>query len=116
MAQLLSPYPRTSPVVNTKTSIITIDWDKWLNDLSLYVTRLLNRYETLKSGLATLVAGTVVIANTNVTATSYIRHYRQTAGGTLGELSIVLNPGVGFTINSSAAETSTVFYEIVEAF
>lgn len=116
MAQLLSPYPRTSPMANNKTSIITIDWDKWLNDLSLYVTRLLNRYETLKSGIATLVAGTVVVANTNVTAASYIRLTRQIAGGTLGHLSVVPNVGVGFTINSSAAETSTILYEIVEAF
>ena len=116
MALLLSPYPRTSPVVNDK-KIIGIDWDKWFNGLSLYVTRILNRYDSLRSGIETLVTGTKVVANTRITATSYIRLTRQTAGGTLGELSVVPNVGVGFTINSSSAtETSTIFYEIVEAF
>lgn len=116
MTPSLSPYPRTSPMVN-KTQGITIDWDKWFNGLSLYITRLLNRYNELRSGIATLATGTIVVANTLVTATCYIRLTRQIAGGTLGHLSVVLNPGVGFTINSSSAtETSTIFYEIVEAF
>ena len=67
-------------------------------------------------GLATLAAGTVTISNTLVTATSRIFLSRQTAGGTLGQLSVVLNAGVGFTINSnSASETSTVAWEIKQA-
>lgn len=99
-----------------KNQALTIDWDKWLNILFKYTTRLLNRYETLRSGTATLVGGSVVVTNANVSATSSIRLTRQIAGGTLGHLSVVLNAGIGFTINSSSAETSTIFYEIVEAF
>ena len=80
---ILSPYPRTSSVVN-RNQILTIDWDKWFNGLFVYVTRLLNRYDTLRSGTATLVAGTVVIANSRVTTSSSIRLTRQTVGWGMG--------------------------------
>ncbi|MFD8648646.1 glycosyl hydrolase family 28-related protein [Streptomyces mirabilis] len=68
-----------------------------------------------RMGVATLVAGTVTVNNTIVGANSRIFLTRATAGGTLGQLSYTVNPGVGFTINSAGAETSTVNWMIVEA-
>jgi hypothetical protein len=60
-------------------------------------------------GESTLVAGTVVVANTSITADSVILLSRRVIGGTPGNLSYVLNAGVGFTINSdNAADTSTI--------
>lgn len=68
-----------------------------------------------RMGVTTLTAGTVVVANTSVTATSRIVLTRQAPGGTLGHLSYTRDPGVGFTINSSdAGDTSTVEYVIFE--
>ena len=116
MAKSLSPIPQKSPVSN-KEGIVETDWLRWLRDVTTYVTRILNRYDNVKSGIASLTAGSVTVANTLVASSSYIRVFRQTLGGTPGHLSIVLNAGVGFTINSSSAlDTSSIFYEIVEAF
>lgn len=68
----------------------------------------------LAKGTATMVAGTIAVAYPNITAASVVRLIRQTAGGTLGHLSVVLTAGTGFTINSSSGtDTSTVFWEIV---
>lgn len=69
------------------------------------------------SGTATLVAGTVAVTGntiTPVTSGAVIRYWRTTAGGTLGQLSLVVTAATGFTINSSSnTDTSTVYYEIV---
>ena len=66
-------------------------------------------------GEATLAAGTVVVANDQVTASSRIFLSRRTLGGAPGWLSYVRNAGVGFTINSSnAADNGTVAYLIVD--
>lgn len=65
-------------------------------------------------GLATLVAGTVTIANTNITATDRIKIWVETAGGTQGFLSSTRIASTSFTINStSVLETSTVGYQII---
>lgn len=112
----LSPYPQSSAITD-KTFKLGLDWLKWFQDLSYFVTRLLNRYDIRKSGSAILVAGTKVVANTNITATSLLRLTAQNSSGTPGFLSVALNAGVGFTINSTnALDTRTIFYEIVEAF
>lgn len=67
-----------------------------------------------QAGTATLVAGTVTVANTAITANSVIRYWRTTAGGTLGFLSLTLTAGTSFTITSSSGtDTSTIYYEIV---
>jgi hypothetical protein len=64
---------------------------------------------------ATLVAGTVTVAHTGITASSLIFLSRRVAGGTLGHLSYTRIAGTSFTINSSSAtDTSTVSYFIVE--
>lgn len=66
------------------------------------------------SGSATLAAGTVTVSDASITASSRIRYWRTTAGGTLGILSLALSAGTGFTITStSGTDTSTVDYEVV---
>lgn len=69
-----------------------------------------------KQGVATLVAGTVVVANTSVTASSRILLTTQTPGGTAGFLVVsARTAGTSFTIlSSNAADTSVVAYEIFE--
>ncbi|MFB6771151.1 glycosyl hydrolase family 28-related protein [Streptomyces sp. NPDC056337] len=68
-----------------------------------------------RMGVATLVAGTVTVANTSVTATTRVAPFRQAGGGTLGHLSVTKNAGVGFTITSSSnADTSTVAWVLYE--
>lgn len=116
MAKALSPVPNKAPVVDDSAQV-TQDWARWFQDIYYFVSRLLNRYDSDKSGTATLVAGTVTVANARVTSTTKVRLTAQNASGTAGFLSITLNLGVGFTINSTnAADTRTVFYELVEVF
>lgn len=69
-----------------------------------------------KQGTAVLVAGTVTVANTSVTANSRIFLTAQVLGGTQGILAVTARvAGTSFTITSSnAADTSTVAYEIFE--
>lgn len=68
-----------------------------------------------KMGVATLVAGTVTVSNTSVTATSRIFIQRRVAGGTLGNITYTKSAGVSFTINSSSGtDTSTVDWFILE--
>lgn len=69
-----------------------------------------------KQGIATLVAGTVTVANTAVTANSRIMLTTQTPGGTAGFLVVSARvAGTSFTIlSSNAADTSVVAYEIFE--
>ena len=63
--------------------------------------------------IATLVAGTQAVADTNVTANSRITPIRTTAGGTLGHLSVALTAGAGYTVNSSSnTDTSTVYCKV----
>lgn len=69
-----------------------------------------------KQGTAVLVAGSVVVANTAVTASSRILVTSQVDGGTPGWLRVsARTAGTSFTItSSSAADTSTVAYQIFE--
>jgi hypothetical protein len=68
----------------------------------------------VSSGTLVLAAGTATVANSSITASSIVRLSRQAAGGTLGQLSVALTPGSGFTVNSSSvSETSHVYYEVV---
>jgi len=68
-----------------------------------------------RMGTATLVGGTIAVANTSVTANTLVFLTRQTVGGTLGFESYTTNAGVGFTINnSSALDTSTFSYVLFE--
>lgn len=69
-----------------------------------------------KQGIAVLVAGTVTVANTSVTANSRIFLTTQVPGGTAGFLVVsARTAGTSFTIlSSNAADTSTVGWEIFE--
>lgn len=65
---------------------------------------------------AAMVAGVIAVANTSVTANTVVFLSPATTGGAQGALSVVLNAGVGFTINSSSAtDTSTVNWLLIEA-
>jgi hypothetical protein len=68
-------------------------------------------------GTATLVAGTVTVSNTRVTANSRIFLSVTTVGGVQGILSVgTVTPGTSFVINSSSiADTSTVAWMIIES-
>jgi hypothetical protein len=69
-----------------------------------------------RTGNATLVAGTVTVADATTTAYSNILLTRRAAGGTIGDLTYAISNGVGFTINSaSATDTSRVTYHLVES-
>jgi hypothetical protein len=69
-----------------------------------------------RMGTATLVGGTVTVSNTSVTASTRIFTSRQTAGGTLGHLSIgTVVASTSFVINSSSAtDTSVVAWLLIE--
>jgi hypothetical protein len=65
------------------------------------------------SGNASLVAGTVAVADAKVTASSIVLLTRKSAGGTLGNLAYSLSAGVGITISSTSnLDTSVVTYQI----
>lgn len=69
------------------------------------------------AGAATLVAGTVTVATTKVTANSLIFLSRATPGGAVGDLSAPpasYVAGTSFVINSaSGADTSTVNWWLI---
>lgn len=69
-----------------------------------------------KAGVATLVGGTVTVANTSVTANSIIMLTCLTPGGTPGFLRVsAVSAGTSFAItSSSASDTSVVSWFIVE--
>jgi len=69
-----------------------------------------------KQGIATLVGGTVTVANTSTTANSRIQLTIQSPGGTVGSPYVASRiAGTSFTITStSALDTSVVAYFIVE--
>lgn len=69
-----------------------------------------------KMGVSTLVAGTVVVSNTSVTANSRIFLTIQTPGGTPGDVRVsARTAGTSFTIlSSSGTDTSVVAWLILE--
>lgn len=68
-----------------------------------------------RMGTATLVAGTVTVSNTSVTANTRIFLSRSTTGGTTGNLSTTQSASTSFTINSSSGtDTSTVNWLLFE--
>ena len=69
-----------------------------------------------KQGTAVLVAGTVTVSNTSVTANSRILLTSNTDGGTPGFVRVsAKTAGTSFVITSSSGtDTSTIAYEIFE--
>lgn len=94
------------------------------NSFGFPVSRLRLRTESLfcsdganfPMGRSTLVAGTVTVNHTRVTANSRIFLSRHTAGGTLGHLSIgAITAATSFVINSSSAtDTSSINWLMIE--
>lgn len=65
-------------------------------------------------GSTTLVAGTKAVTDTRILATSRVFVTNNSVGGTIGIISVVLNAGVGFTINSTnILDTSVINYLII---
>ena len=68
-----------------------------------------------RMGTATLVGGTITVANTSVTASTRIFISRSTTGGTEGTLSTTQINATSFTVNSSSGtDTSTVNWLLIE--
>ena len=68
------------------------------------------------SGTFTLVGGTKVVSNTNITANSVVMVTLKTLGGTrAGNPDIVLTAGTGFTATGGSSDTSTYNYIILSA-
>jgi len=71
--------------------------------------------KNVRHGTATLVGGTVTVADTTITASTRIIVGRTTSGGTLGHLTVSRSAGVSFTVTSSSGtETSVVDYLLLE--
>lgn len=66
-----------------------------------------------RAGNATLVAGTVTVNNTTVTANTLVHLTRKTAGGTIGNATYTLSAGNSFTITSDSASDTSVFTYIL---
>jgi hypothetical protein len=97
-------------------------WTTWANTAKAFIVGSAGGGIAIKEGtnarmnVATLVAGTVTVANTSVTATTRVATFRQAAGGTLGHLSTTKINGTSFTITSSSnTDTSTVAWVLFEA-
>lgn len=69
-----------------------------------------------RAGNATLVGGTVTVANTTVTANTVILLTRKTSGGTIGTaITYTVNAGVSFVITSdNVLDTSTFSFFLLE--
>lgn len=98
--------------INTNNPQHTLDVNGDLGTPSLKITEGANR----KQNVVTLIAGSKVVANTSVTATSRIFLTSQTDGGTPGWLRVSSRiPGTSFTItSSSASDVSIVAYLFTE--
>lgn len=114
---VLSPVPEKSPNT-TEEKMVTQDWIRWFLNLREYVGRILNRYDSSRSGFVVLENGSVTVNNTTVTESSALRMTPQNEGsGTPGHLAASIVPGISFTIVSSEpTDDRTVFYEILEVF
>lgn len=70
---------------------------------------------TPRTGTRSLAAGTVTVSDASVTTYTNVLLTRKAASGTIGDLTYTVNPGVGFTINSSSAtDASRVIYHLLE--
>lgn len=67
------------------------------------------------SGVMAGTPGVVTVATTACSATALIFYSRATTGGTPGDVSITAQDGTGFTLTSTANETSTFNWWIINA-
>ena len=64
-----------------------------------------------------LVAGTITVLNTYISSASILIITRKSVSGIPGNLSYTINPGVGFTINSSSiTDASTLTVLVFESY
>ena len=90
-------------------------WIRWFTDVWAWIKKLPYSYNSDWAGVATLVAGTVTVLNTNVNASTYIQLNPQTAGNE-GFLSISIINGKSFTITSTnALDVRVIFYQIFKS-
>lgn len=83
-------------------------------DMLTQIVTQLDGIPGLTWGTATLVAGTVTVNDTSLTANSVPLHSRITAGGTTGTVTVTVIPGTSITFSStSATETSVIGYLIL---
>lgn len=84
--------------------------------LEIYHQLFLSEAANRLAGTAVLVAGTVTVNNTQVTANSRFLLSRQAPGGGLGHLGITARVvGTSFTITSDdATDTSTIYWVMIE--
>lgn len=89
--------------------------DMWVNDAKFVSYS--STAAKARAGTATLVGGTVTIANTTIAASDKVFVTRNTPGGTVGDLSVPdadISVGTSFKINSaSGSDTSTVNWWII---
>lgn len=120
--------PTNNNPIATAQGFITVPWMQFLSYVSTALSQFISSFvtgalsisttgtSTDTMGTAVLVAGSVVVLNTQVSATSNIYLTAQIPGGTPGFLYIsARTAGVSFTISSSnGADTSTVGWLLIQ--
>ena len=88
---------------------------KTYDPLDKAINEVIGKIAPVATGTATLVGGTIAVADTNITANSVIRVANKTIGGTAGAPFIsARSVGVSFTITStSGTDTSVIQYDVV---
>lgn len=87
-----------------------------LHDDVVSIAKAIDAGGAVRQGTATLVAGTVTVADAKITANSTIRILSKTLGGTPGAHFIsAKSVGVSFTITSTSnTDTSTVNFSVID--
>ena len=107
--------PPTLSNLITKEGRITFDWESWFRAIWQRINEPW-KYDSERSGTATLSSGVIVIANARVQAASKIHMTAQTASANAGFLSVAIVAGTSITITSSnASDDRVIFWEIRES-
>lgn len=94
------------PMLTLATNLLILH-----TNISLSVSSGINQ----RAGNATLVGGTLTVANTSVTANTLVMLSPKTVGGAIGTYTYTLSAGASFTINSSSGtDTSVISYFLIE--
>lgn len=104
----------TIPALNLETGGITFADDTTLNSMD-DVESMVETLTAPRTGHVILVDGQATVADPSITGYTEIILNHKSSGGTMGHLTAVKDYGVGFDIvSSSATDTSTVSYLLVE--
>ena len=103
-----------SAITNTPAGdIAAITVQAAINELDSEKTTLTAVKTALIPHTTTLVGGTITVADSAILSSNLLMYCRSTAGGTLGNLSYVINNGVSIVFTSdNVADTSTINYTI----